>query len=97
MLHVFPYSSREGTVASKMPNQIDPRIKKERALRLIELSNELWDKYTDNYVGKEVEVLIEQYDEKNHINIGHTSNYLEVKISNSENSVGKIVKVKYKK
>ena len=97
MLHVFPYSSREGTVASKMPNQIDPRIKKERALRLIELSNELWDKYTDNYVGKEVEVLIEQYDEKNHINIGHTSNYLEVKIPNSENSVGKIVKVKYKK
>ena len=97
MLHVFPYSSREGTVASKMPNQIDPRIKKERALRLIELSNELWDKYTDNFVGKEVEVLIEQYDEKNHINIGHTSNYLEVKIPNSENSVGKIVKVKYKK
>ena len=97
MLHVFPYSSREGTAASKMPNQIDPRIKKERALRLIELSNELWDKYTDNYVDKEVEVLIEQYDEKNHINIGHTSNYLEVKIPNSENSVGKIVKVKYKK
>ena len=97
MLHVFPYSSREGTVASKMPNQIDPRIKKERALRLIELSNELWDKYTDNFVGKEVEVLIEQYDEKNHINIGHTSNYLEVKIPNSENSVGKIIKVKYKK
>ena len=97
MLHVFPYSSREGTVASRMPNQIDPRIKKERALRLIELSNELWDKYTDNFVGKEVEVLIEQYDEKTHTNMGHTSNYLEVKIPNSENNVGKIVKVTYKK
>lgn len=97
MLHVFPYSSREGTVASRMPNQIDPRIKKERALRLIELSNKLWDKYCNNFVGKEVEVLIEQYDEKNHFNVGHTSNYLEVKIPSNENCVGKIVKVTYKK
>lgn len=97
MLHVFPYSSREGTIASRMPNQIDPRIKKERALRLIELSNQLWDKYCDNFVDKEVEVLIEQYDEKNHFNVGHTSNYLEVKIPSNENCVGKIVKVTYKK
>ena len=27
-LHVFPYSAREGTVAAKMKDQIDPRIKK---------------------------------------------------------------------
>lgn len=97
MLHVFPYSSREGTIASRMPNQIDPRIKKERTLRLIELSNRLWDEYTNKFVGKEVEVLIEQYDEKNHLNIGHTSNYLEVKIPDLENKVGKIIKTEYKR
>lgn len=97
MLHVFPYSSREGTVAARMPNQIDPRIKKERTLRLIELSNRLWDEYTNKFVGKEVEVLIEQYDEKNHLNIGHTSNYLEVKIPDLENKVGKIIKTEYKR
>ncbi|MBO5577888.1 MAG: tRNA (N(6)-L-threonylcarbamoyladenosine(37)-C(2))-methylthiotransferase MtaB [Bacilli bacterium] len=97
MLHVFPFSSREGTIASRMPNQIDPRIKKERTLRLIELSNRLWNEYTNKFVGKEVEVLIEQYDEKNHLNIGHTSNYLEVKIPDLENKVGKIIKTEYKR
>lgn len=97
MLHVFPFSSREGTIASRMPNQIDPRIKKERTLRLIELSNRLWDEYTNKFVGKEVEVLIEQYDEKNHLNIGHTSNYLEVKIPDLENKVGRIIKTEYKR
>lgn len=97
MLHVFPFSSREGTTASKMPNQIDPKIKKQRALKLIELSNELWDEYTNKFVNKEVEVLVEQFDPINKVNIGHTSNYLEVKIPDNENKVGKIVKTIYKK
>ena len=97
MLHVFPFSSREGTAASKMPNQIDPRIKKQRALKLIELSNELWDEYTNKFVNKEVEVLVEQFDPINKVNIGHTSNYLEVKIPDNDNKVGKIVKTIYKK
>lgn len=97
MLHVFPFSSREGTAASKMPNQIDPKIKKQRALKLIELSNELWDEYTNKFVNKEVEVLVEQFDPINKVNIGHTSNYLEVKIQDNENKLGKIVKTIYKK
>ena len=97
MLHVFPFSSREGTLASKMEDQIDPKIKKQRALKLIELSNELWDEYTNNFVNKEVEVLVEQYDKVNKINIGHTSNYLEVKIPSERSLVGQIVKTIYKK
>lgn len=97
MLHVFPFSSREGTVASRMPNQIDPRIKKMRAAKLIELSNELWDKYTSNFVGKEVEVLVEQYDKANKTNVGHTSNYLEVHIPDIEDKSGQIIKAAYKK
>ena len=97
MLHVFPFSSREGTAASRMPNHIDPKIKKERTLKLIELSNKLWDEYTNKFVGKEVEVLVEQYDEVNHMCVGHTTNYLEVKIPTNENNVGKIIKTIYKK
>lgn len=97
MLHVFPYSPREGTVAAKMKNQIDPKIKKERCLKLIELSSKLWNEYTCDYIGKEVEVLIEQYDSKTKCNIGHTSNYLEVSIPGSPIPVGSIVKTIYKK
>ena len=95
MLHVFPFSSREGTLASKMKDQINPKVKKERCLRLIELSNKLWDEYCLKFEGKEVEVLIEQYEDG--YNIGHTSNYLEVKIPSDHSEVGKIVKTIYKK
>lgn len=97
MLHCFPFSSREGTVAARMKDQIDPRIKKERNLRLIELSNRLWDEYTNKFVNTEVEVLVEQYDSQNKCNIGHTSNYLEVKIPGEKPEIGKIIKTIYKK
>ena len=97
MLHVFPFSSREGTVASKMSNQIDPWVKKERASKLLELSNNLWDKYQNNYVNKEIEVLVEQYDEAHKYNIGHTSNYLEVKIPDLVDKTGQIIKTIFKK
>ena len=95
MLHVFPFSSREGTLASKMKDQINPKIKKERCLKLIELSNKLWDEYCSKFVGQEVEVLVEQYEDG--YNIGHTSNYLEVKYLSNKSDVGQIVKVVYKK
>ena len=95
MLHVFPFSSREGTLAFKMKDQINPKIKKERCLKLIELSNKLWDEYCSKFVGQEVEVLVEQYEDG--YNIGHTSNYLEVKYPSNKSEVGQIVKVIYKK
>ena len=85
MLHVFPYSARPGTVAAKMDEQIVPEIKKERSKRLIELSNELYIKYANRFVGHEINVLVEKYDENEHAYVGHTSNYLEVKIPKESN------------
>jgi len=97
MLHVFPYSPREGTVAAKMDNQVDAKIKKERCLKIIELSNQLWDEYTNMFVNKEVEVLIEQFNQEKGYNVGHTSNYLEVHIPGDPIPIGNIEKVIYKK
>ena len=42
MLHVFPFSAREGTGAYLMKNQISPQVKKQRAQVLLEFSKELW-------------------------------------------------------
>lgn len=79
-IHVFPYSIRTGTVASKMPYQVDEREKKIRAGRLIELSDIMEEEYYKKYIGKLVNVLIEEvYDD---FSIGHTSNYLKVKVLN---------------
>ncbi len=77
-IHVFPYSPRQNTPASKFPDQVDPLVKKERSKRLIELSTELEKAYMQKMLGKEVEVLIETT--KDGISYGHTGNYLYVKI-----------------
>ena len=92
-LHVFPYSMRNGTKASLMI-QIDEQIKKQRARTLLELSKQLELDYMKKYLDKEVEVLIETNNEN--YALGHTTNYLNVKIYNSNKRSGDLVKVRLK-
>ena len=96
MLHVFPYSIRPGTAAAKMDGQISPEVKKERSKKLLELSDRLYHKYASGFIGQDVTVLIEKCDEKQQVFIGHTSNYLEVKIP-MESKVGEYKTVKLQK
>ena len=97
MLHVFPYSMRPGTVAAKMNGQISPEVKKQRSKVLLDLSDELYTKYVSRFIDKEVTVLVEKYDEQNELNIGHTTNYINVKIPNKESKVGEYITVKLQK
>ena len=96
MLHVFPYSQRPGTFAARMEGQISPEVKKDRSRRLLALGEELYATYANKFVGQEVTVLIEKYDEKQQAYIGHTSNYLEVKIP-MESKVGEYKTIKLQK
>jgi len=93
-IHVFPYSDREGTVASRMNNKIPGNIKKERVHKLIDLSNELESKYFESYINKEVEVLIEE--EKDGFYYGFTSNYIPLKLKGNYN-INEIYKIKLNK
>ncbi len=93
-IHVFPYSVRKGTVAETLPNHLDQSIKKDRARRLLEVSKELENNYFNKYVGKEVEVLVEEV--KDGYSYGHTGNYLYVKI-NKELEHNTFVQVKVTK
>lgn len=77
-MHVFKYSRRNGTVAASMKGQIDEKVKDERSKKLIELSNANEQEYLNEYLDKPVEVLFEE--EKNGEWIGHTKNYLTVKV-----------------
>ena len=90
-VHVFPYSRRKGTKADTMPNQIPENIKKERVKRLIDLSNKLEKEYLDLFLNKEVEVLIEE--EYPDYSLGHTGNYLKVKVLKPFKS-NELIKVK---
>ena len=78
-IHVFPYSKRDGTASSRMSNQVSDVDKKIRSHKLIEISNELEKEYAKKFIGKKLDVLIEEnYGEKS---IGHTSNYLRLEIT----------------
>ena len=81
-MHIFKYSKRDGTVAAKMPNQIDGNIAEERSKKLIELSEKNMESYNEKYFGKEVEVLFEE--KQGEYWVGHTRNYIIVKIKSND-------------
>ena len=77
-MHIFKYSPRRGTVAEKMPKQVDGNIKEERSSNLIELSNDNENRHNKEYIGKTVNVLFEEYE--NGAYKGHTTNYMMVEV-----------------
>ena len=94
-LHVFPYSDREGTKASFMPNKINGAIKKMRVKKLLELSKNLETDYMNKHLGKEVIFIPEVYEDG--YLIGHTSNYLLIKAKGDKSLLTKEVTVKISK
>ena len=92
-LHVFPYSRRKDTKSDLMP-QVDEKVKKQRARKLLELSKELEISYMKKFLNKELEVLIEKSTDK--YSIGHTTNYLNAKIYNKKYNSGDLVKITLK-
>lgn len=92
-IHVFPYSKRKGTKADEMENQIPEIIKKERVKEVITLSRQLEEEYMLSFVGKEVTFIPEI--KKDEYLIGHTGNYLLIKMKSSEvlNHQAKNVKI----
>lgn len=75
-LHVFPFSPRPGTPAASYPGQVDPRIVKDRAYRLRELSREKRRSFIRSQVGRSEEVLVTHAD-GNSLK-GISSNYIKV-------------------
>ncbi len=71
--HIFPYSIRVGTPARKM-QQVDGKIKKERARLLREAGEQRLDKFMEKFVGTVQSILVEGN------NIGRMENFLAVKL-----------------
>lgn len=92
-LHIFQYSDRENTLASKMENKVESKIKKERADKLEKLKEKMGKTERVSFIGEEVEVLIEEIDEK--FSYGYTENYLKVRL-NKDKEINEIYKVKIK-
>ena len=91
-MHIFKYSPKKGTVAAKMSNQIDGKIKEERSKKLIELSDKNEEEYNRETIGKTVNVLFEE--KVGEYYKGHTTNYITVNAKSEENVIDKIKEVK---
>lgn len=96
-LHVFPYSSRIGTPAARMDDQIDEEIKNERVHKLIELSNQLAKEYASKFEDEVLEVIPEESGETPNTLVGYADNYMKVEFEGNEDLIGQIVKVKIQK
>lgn len=90
-IHVFPYSPREGTKAAKM-EQIPKAIKTDRSHRMIAAAEEIRQKFLKEQIGREVDVLCEQY--KDGYITGYTKNYTPVHIQADAPRHNEIVTVK---
>ena len=90
-IHVFPYSRRAHTKAALM-KQVKDSVKKERALDLIKLSDELELEYANKFLGKELDLIPEQKINDNQM-VGHTSNFLQVILPYDKNLIGKDIKI----
>lgn len=62
---VFKYSQEEGTVAGAMPNQIPEEVKENRYHELMALQAEISEELHQDLEGKELDVVIEGFDEEN--------------------------------
>jgi threonylcarbamoyladenosine tRNA methylthiotransferase MtaB len=90
-LHVFKYSPRKGTPAAGFDGQIPSKVKDERSAGLIELGKRLSESYASQYLGKELEILIER--DLGDCLSGISGNYIRVHCSGAGENIGRIVKV----
>ena len=91
-VHVFPYSQREGTVASRRGDNIPKSTKECRASIMIETAKRSRLKYFDSLIGSEQTVLFES-NEGNNIYQGYTRNYVPVRYRSDKNIIGQEIKV----
>ena len=77
-MHIFPYSRRKGTKADEMKGHLNPQVINERAHILLNIKNEMKEKYETKFIGQTFDVITEQV--KGDYFTSHSSNYLEILI-----------------
>lgn len=76
--HLFKYSKREGTRASKMNGQVDGNVKKQRLKDLEQIEEANKKEFLDKQVGKTLSVLFEGKSDLEGYKSGYSTNYLRV-------------------
>lgn len=93
----FVYSPRTGTKAAAMDGQIGEEVSKKRIMRLVECVNSQTREKSAKCVGEEVEILVEDYDEKKGYYLGRDTCGRMGYFRSDRDRVGEFVKLKITK
>lgn len=91
-VHVFSYSRRKGTLADRMPDQVDPSVKNIRSKLMIEHTDNKRKEFLLSQVGRVEEVLFEIQNRSGFYE-GYTKNYTPVYVKSHNDLIGKIIPV----
>ncbi|NIM03338.1 tRNA (N(6)-L-threonylcarbamoyladenosine(37)-C(2))-methylthiotransferase MtaB [bacterium] len=98
-MHIFRFSPRPGTVASRLPGRVSPSEMRRRSRTLDNLEKELREKFYRQYLNKELVVLFERKVQGKRENgrvfhSGFSSNYIRVLAPASEDELNRLVSVR---
>ena len=71
-LGVFTYSKQTEVPSGHMPDQVPEKVKKARRSKIMKLQHRISTELNEAMVGKEIDVLIERYDERKEVYIGRS-------------------------
>ena len=86
-VHVFPYSERTGTAASKRGDSVSKQEKDRRTSVMIAETEKIRQSYLKSQIGKEVQLLVEGRVNSEYLR-GYTKNYLPVLLKSAQDLTG---------
>ncbi len=92
--HVFPFSTRRGTAAASLPEQVPAQVKKARARQMRELGRNKKGAFCHEFIGRRIAVLVEgKPDKRTGYQRGFSRNYLPVAVRAGQSLVNREVTV----
>ena len=91
-LHIFPFSPRRGTPASRYPDRVPAEVIKERCKKMRVLGNTKKKVFYGKFIGQKVEILVEEKKTgADDLLKGMTSNYMPVFFRGEDRLIGTLV------
>ena len=84
-VHVFAYSRRPGTVADRLPDQVDNATKSRRSKEMLDLCHQNYLQHLDQLIGQSLPVLLETPYPDGTID-GHTDTYIPIRVHTHKDS-----------
>jgi threonylcarbamoyladenosine tRNA methylthiotransferase MtaB len=98
--HVFTYSPRPDTPATRIPGHVPPEVARDRNRRIREVINQSASRYAESFLGKELTILWESAkatDGNAWEVVGLSDNYLRIRASVPTNLLNRLSKVRITK